>query len=97
MDGTKLSKRQNDMTINSYRQNGIYPEALLNFVASCGGGFLNSKEMNSICIKPLSELVSKVSADYYKLSQLKIMFYLVRRKFDKYKFLSSAFRQTWGI
>jgi len=60
MDGTKLSKRQNDITINTYRQKGIYPEALLNFVVSCGGGFINSKETNNVYIKPLSELISKV-------------------------------------
>jgi len=59
-DGTKLSKRQNDITINAYRQNGIYPEALLNFVISCGGGFVQNKETNNVYIKPLSELISKV-------------------------------------
>lgn len=59
-DGTKLSKRQNDITIRTYRHKGIYPEALLNFVVSCGGGFIDSKETNSLCIKPLSKLISKV-------------------------------------
>ncbi|CAI6351990.1 unnamed protein product [Macrosiphum euphorbiae] len=58
-DGTKLSKRQNDITINAYRENGIYPEALLNFVISCGGGFVQNKETNNVYIKPLSELISK--------------------------------------
>lgn len=58
-DGTKLSKRQNDITIDAYRQKGIYPEALLNFVISCGGGFVQSKETNNVYIKPLSELISK--------------------------------------
>lgn len=51
------------MTINTYRQRGIYPEALLNFVVSCGGGFID-KESNSIQIKPLSELISKVCKEY---------------------------------
>jgi len=63
-DGTKLSKRQNDITINSYRQKGIYPEALLNFVISCGGGFVQNKETNNVCIKPLSQLISKVGMKY---------------------------------
>lgn len=48
------------MTINAYRQKGIYPEALLNFVVSCGGGFVNTKETTNVYIKPLSELISKV-------------------------------------
>lgn len=48
------------MTINTYRQKGFYPEALLNFVVSCGGGFVNTKETTSVNIKPLSELISKV-------------------------------------
>jgi len=63
-DGTKLSKRQNDITINAYRQSGIYPEALLNFVISCGGGFVQNKETNTVYIKPLSELISKVGMEY---------------------------------
>jgi len=62
-DGTKLSKRQNDITINSYRLKGIYPEALLNFVISCGGGFVQNNERN-VYIRPLSELVSKVGMKY---------------------------------
>lgn len=64
VDGTKLSKRQNDITISSYRKKGIYPEALLNFVISCGGGFKDNKEVQNIYIKPLPELVSKVSIEY---------------------------------
>jgi len=63
-DGTKLSKRQNDITINTYRLKGIYPEALLNFVISCGGGFVNNNEKNNVYIQPLSELVSKVGIEY---------------------------------
>lgn len=64
VDGTKLSKRQNDITIRSYRQKGIYPEALLNFVVSCGGGFKDYKEAKNINIIPLSKLVSHVSTEY---------------------------------
>lgn len=63
-DGTKLSKRQNDTTIKAYRQKGIYPEALLNFVISCGGGFVQNKETNNVYIKPLPELISKVGMKY---------------------------------
>lgn len=76
-DGTKLSKRQNDITINTYRQKDIYPEALLNFVVSCGGGFINSKETNNIYIKPLSELISKVRYRIFIVIKLKITFFIV--------------------
>uniref|UniRef100_A0A2S2QL89 Nondiscriminating glutamyl-tRNA synthetase EARS2, mitochondrial n=1 Tax=Sipha flava TaxID=143950 RepID=A0A2S2QL89_9HEMI len=58
INGTKLSKRQNDITISSYRKKGIYPEALLNFVISCGGGFKDNN-VNNIYIRSLTELVSK--------------------------------------
>jgi glutamyl/glutaminyl-tRNA synthetase len=63
INGTKLSKRQNDITISSYRKKGIYPEALLNFVISCGGGFKDNN-VNNIYIRSLTELVSKVSMEY---------------------------------
>lgn len=72
-DGTKLSKRQNDTTINAYRQKGIYPEALLNFVVSCGGGFMDSKETNHVYIKSLSELISKVCRVIIFCGKLKIL------------------------
>ncbi|KAL1490344.1 hypothetical protein ABEB36_013058 [Hypothenemus hampei] len=38
-DGTKLSKRQGDIRIGNYRENGILPLALLNFIVHSGGGF----------------------------------------------------------
>ncbi|XP_050421432.1 probable glutamate--tRNA ligase, mitochondrial [Adelges cooleyi] len=58
IDGTKLSKRQNDITISSYRHKGIYPEALLNFVVSCGGGFSDNQTKSKTRIKTLDELIS---------------------------------------
>lgn len=38
-DGSKLSKRQNDIQIENYRQKGIFPQALLNYITLSGGGF----------------------------------------------------------
>lgn len=38
-DGTKLSKRQGALHMESLRKVGFYPEAVLNFVTSVGGGF----------------------------------------------------------
>lgn len=38
-DGTKLSKRQGDIFIQSFRKNGALPEALLDITTNCGSGF----------------------------------------------------------
>ncbi|XP_075162551.1 putative glutamate--tRNA ligase, mitochondrial [Haematobia irritans] len=38
-DGTKLSKRQGDIGIKNFRDKGYFPNALLNYVVSAGGGF----------------------------------------------------------
>jgi hypothetical protein len=38
-DGTKLSKRQNDLHLSALRDRGILAPALLNFVTLVGGGF----------------------------------------------------------
>jgi glutamyl-tRNA synthetase len=38
-DGTKLSKRQNDIRIDYYKDNGYYSDAILNYLTSIGGGF----------------------------------------------------------
>ncbi|ENN77358.1 hypothetical protein HUJ04_002650 [Dendroctonus ponderosae] len=43
-DGSKLSKRQGDIQISHYRDRGIFPIALLNFIASSGGGFEKVQE-----------------------------------------------------
>lgn len=38
-DGTKLSKRQGNINIGHYREQGIEPQALVNFITLAGGGF----------------------------------------------------------
>lgn len=38
-DGTKLSKRQSDVKVEDYRNKGIYPLALVNYMTLAGGGF----------------------------------------------------------
>lgn len=43
-DGTKLSKRQGDIYISHFRQQGALPEALLDLITNCGSGF------NSECV-----------------------------------------------
>ena len=62
-DGTKLSKRQGDIHINHYRESGIYPEALINFVVGAGGGFNRKPEdvHQIFTIKELAKQVISVS------------------------------------
>ncbi|XP_053690619.1 probable glutamate--tRNA ligase, mitochondrial [Sabethes cyaneus] len=38
-NGSKLSKRQGDVQLDHYRNIGIFPQALLNFITQSGGGF----------------------------------------------------------
>ncbi|CAO1395276.1 unnamed protein product [Diamesa hyperborea] len=38
-DGSKLSKRQNDIKLEFYRDKGVFPQALLNYITQAGGGF----------------------------------------------------------
>merc|ERR1711915_784761 len=40
-DGTKLSKRQGDLHLQTLKDRSYYPESVLNFVTSVGGGFHN--------------------------------------------------------
>lgn len=38
-DGSKLSKRQGDIFIQSFQTDGVLPEALLDITTHCGSGF----------------------------------------------------------
>lgn len=60
-DGTKLSKRNSNMTVEAYRNDGIYPLALLNVIVSSGGGFGNEDHVK-LGIKSFDELISKVTS-----------------------------------
>ncbi|KAM8842313.1 nondiscriminating glutamyl-tRNA synthetase EARS2, mitochondrial [Synchiropus picturatus] len=53
-DGSKLSKRQGDIFIQSFRGKGILPEALLDITTNCGSGF-NSNQMG----RRMEELISE--------------------------------------
>jgi len=54
-DGTKLSKRQNDLHLESLRKSGFFPDSILNFVTLVGGGF-EEKENHLDKIYSLDEL-----------------------------------------
>ncbi|KAI9586922.1 probable glutamate--tRNA ligase, mitochondrial isoform X1 [Glossina fuscipes] len=55
-DGTKLSKRQDDIGIRHFRDRGYFPTALLNYVISAGGGFPH-QEFAKPTLHNLEELV----------------------------------------
>lgn len=59
-DGTKLSKRQGDIQISNYKENGIFPQALINFVISSGGGFNFEQGLKMKCYS-MNELKEQVS------------------------------------
>ncbi|KAK9540708.1 hypothetical protein VZT92_003145 [Zoarces viviparus] len=42
-DGTKLSKRQGDIFIQSFQRDGVLPEALLDITTNCGSGFKTNR------------------------------------------------------
>ncbi|KAJ4427268.1 hypothetical protein ANN_24886, partial [Periplaneta americana] len=76
-DGTKLSKRQGDITIENFYKEGIFPEALLNFVTDAGGGFIKDIEPAKPRIYTLQELtkqfeLSRIKPSSCRLSQDKL-------------------------
>lgn len=57
-DGTKLSKRQMDIKLDYYRDNGVFPQALLNYITQAGGGF-NRESADSLKCYEMNELIKK--------------------------------------
>lgn len=73
-DGTKLSKRQGDIQISHYRDDGIFPQALINYITSSGGGF-EKDLLRNVKMKcyAMGELINQVYTEY-KLLLLYIYF-----------------------
>ncbi|XP_018571346.1 probable glutamate--tRNA ligase, mitochondrial isoform X2 [Anoplophora glabripennis] len=73
-DGTKLSKRQGDIKISHYRENNIFPLAMINFIAHSGGGFSKDLERH---LKPrcysIGELVNQFDLTRIKSHSGKLM------------------------
>ncbi|KOC63949.1 putative glutamate--tRNA ligase, mitochondrial [Habropoda laboriosa] len=74
-DGSKLSKRQNDIHIETFRKEGIFPLAVLNYVIHAGGGFDNKGGAHYIgsyeeLIKQFD--VSKIKVGSSKLTPTKL-------------------------
>jgi len=76
-DGSKISKRQNDIDVLSYRERGYFPEALLAYLSTIGGGskvnvfdsdwfFTNGKSVLTNLIENFDE--TKMNAKMIKLN-----------------------------
>ena len=61
-DGSKLSKRQNDIKLEFYRNRGIFPQALINYITQAGGGFNRNPDERLNCLN-MSELTEKFDVD----------------------------------
>lgn len=68
-DGSKLSKRTKDISIESFRQDGIFPLALLNYATYAGSGF--DKEQTEY-IDSFQELIKKFDITKIKTSSGKL-------------------------
>lgn len=60
-DGSKLSKRQGDIDVESFRKQGIFPLALVNYVIGAGGGGFH-REQEDQNLYSYQELIKKVNA-----------------------------------
>ena len=57
-DGAKLSKRQGDVHVEDFRMKGYYPESVMNFITTSGGGFGFSGNVNSDKLYSMEELIN---------------------------------------
>ncbi|CAH0557037.1 unnamed protein product [Brassicogethes aeneus] len=60
-DGTKLSKRQGDIKISSYKEENIFPLALVNFIVQSGGGFSKDLEKN---VRPKCHTIEELASQF---------------------------------
>ncbi|KAK2589348.1 hypothetical protein KPH14_007893 [Odynerus spinipes] len=75
-NGTKLSKRQDGITVDSFRKSGIFPLALLNYVTHAGGGFDRDSSVQEIytyekLIKQFN--IKRINVNSTKLSPEKLL------------------------
>ena len=63
-DGSKLSKRQDDIRVDFYRQNEIFPIALINYITQAGGGF--EREQGPQECYTYEDLIKQVFSFFFK-------------------------------
>jgi glutamyl-tRNA synthetase len=68
-DGTKLSKRQDDIRLEYFRKQGFYPEAIIGLLCLVGGGFSSSidiqQNLYSLSELAKSVLIKKISCLFF--------------------------------
>jgi len=70
-DGTKLSKRQGDLHLETLKNSGFYPDSLINFVTSVGGGF-EERDYNLDQVYTLDQLCNKFAVEKVNKHSCKI-------------------------
>ena len=75
-DGTKLSKRQGDLHLDTLRRSGFYPDTILSFVTLVGGGF-EEKDSTGEVVYSVQQLwrmfnASKINRNSCKLDMGKL-------------------------
>ncbi|XP_046427918.1 probable glutamate--tRNA ligase, mitochondrial isoform X1 [Neodiprion virginianus] len=71
-DGSKLSKRQGDIRVENYRQSGIFPLALLNFITHAGGGFNRAHGREQRCYS-YGELIKQFDLSAVNVNSCKLL------------------------
>ncbi|RXG60806.1 putative glutamate--tRNA ligase, mitochondrial [Armadillidium vulgare] len=71
-DGTKLSKRQKDLHVKHFQQEGYSPEAILNIIKLSGGGFANYEYDK---LSTMEELINQI----FRYSMISIGLYIKKQ------------------
>ncbi|XP_029634601.1 probable glutamate--tRNA ligase, mitochondrial isoform X1 [Octopus sinensis] len=74
-DGTKLSKRQGDIHVEHFKDQGYYPESILNFICHVGGGFGTDQTAGM----SFDDLISKFSLEKLKKTPGRLEFDKISR------------------
>lgn len=70
-DGSKLSKRQNDVKLEFYRNTGYFSQALINYITQAGGGFNREPNENLNCFD-MHELTKKFDINRVNLKSSRL-------------------------
>ncbi|CAG2162308.1 unnamed protein product [Oppiella nova] len=89
-DGSKLSKRQNDIRIDYYRDNGYYSETIINYLTTIGSGFPHRLEDRIDGLQELTKLfdLTKVNTSNGKIETDKLRLY---NRFSIYWYFNNGF------
>ncbi|KAI1292301.1 putative glutamate--tRNA ligase, mitochondrial [Halotydeus destructor] len=76
-DGTKLSKRQDDIRVEALKKEGYFPETILNYLKNVGGGFGRQEIDEILLLDELAEQFSlnKVNTNSGRLDPKKFKLY----------------------